>query len=73
MRRCVMGKYRWWVFGEFGDQFTNLKAAKACAKFCSTTPEYDYQASVFRIEDGCYYIDYEHGKCVRDGWTIKKD
>ena len=21
------------------------------------------------IDDGCYYIDYLNGKCIRDGWT----
>lgn len=25
------------------------------------------------MDDGCYYIDYKNGKCIRDGWTVKKD
>lgn len=57
-------KMKWWVHGEFGGQFTNLKEAKACAKEASKT-------AVWLIGDGCHYIEYENGKCVRDGWTIK--
>jgi hypothetical protein len=34
-----------------------------------TTSEHDYKASIFSNKDGMYYIDYEHGKCVRDGWS----
>lgn len=64
-------KMKWWVHGEFGGQFTNLKDAKACAKEASKTAEHDYSAEVWLIEDGCHYIEYENGKCVRDGWTIK--
>lgn len=63
---------KWAVFGEYGGYFSNLKDAKQCAKEASKTEEYDYQASVYNMHDGFYYIDYENGKCVRDGWTIKK-
>lgn len=65
-------KMKWWVYGEYGGQFTNLKDAKVCAREASKTAEHDYMAEVWLIEDGCHYIDYENGKCIRDGWTIKK-
>ena len=62
-------KTKWAVYGEYGGYFTNLAEAKACAKEAS---EYDGNAKVWLIEDGCWYIEYENGKCTRDGWTIKK-
>lgn len=61
---------KWQVFGELGGDFDRLEDAKKCAKAASTTPEYDYKASVFSNADGMYYLDYEHGKLVRDGWSI---
>lgn len=65
-------KDKWFVSGEYGGTFTNLKDAKQFAKEASRTPEHDYKASVMLIENGLFYIDYEHGKCVRDGWTIRR-
>lgn len=64
-------KMKWWVCGseDIGGEFTNLKDAKACAKEAS---EYCGEAQIYLIEDGCHYIDYENGKCIRDGWTIRK-
>lgn len=66
---------KWFVSGEYGGTFTNLKAAKACAKAASlyedTYPE-PYTALVELLDDGCNYIEYHNGKCVRDGWTINK-
>lgn len=62
-----MRKEKWTVYGEYGGSFTNLKDACKCARQAS---EYDGTASVVLIKDGCSYIDYEHGKKVRDGWTI---
>lgn len=67
MKRVVNAK--WEVYGEYGGQFTNLDDAKRCAKFASTTAEYGYEASIWNIQDGMCYIDYENGKCVRDGWA----
>lgn len=60
---------KWQVFGEYGGTFTNLDDARKCAKYASTTEEHDYSESVYNLDDGTYYIDYENGKCVRDGWT----
>lgn len=68
MKRVM--KDKWEVFGEYGGRFSNLDDARMCAKFASKTPEYDYSASIWNIQDGMYYIDYENGKCVRDGWTL---
>lgn len=65
-------KKKWAVYGEYGGDFSNLKDAKQCAKFASTTEEYKFSASVWNDEEGLCYIDYENGKCVRDGWIIKK-
>lgn len=65
-------KFKWAVYGEYGGEFTNLAEARQCAKEASKTEEYDFEACVWLIEDGFNYIDYENGKCVRDGWTIKK-
>lgn len=65
-------KEKWAVYGEYGGSFTNLKDAKLCAKEASKTEEYDYECCIWLIEDGCNYIDYENGKLIRDGWTIKK-
>lgn len=60
-------KEKWAVYGEYGGYFTNLKEAKQCAKEASiSTP--DEEISVLLIADGCYYIDYINGKCIRDGW-----
>ena len=64
-----MRKEKWAVYGEYGGYFTNLKDACKCAKQAS---EEDGASSVWLIANGCSYIDYENGKKVRDGWTIKK-
>lgn len=65
-------KEKWAVYGEFGGQFTNLKDAKKCAKEASETKEHGYEAEVWLLENGYHYIEYKNGKCIRDGWTIKK-
>lgn len=65
-------KDKWAVYGEYGGYFTNLKDAKQCAKEASKTPEHDFEANVTLIEDASIYINYEDGKCTRDGWTIKR-
>lgn len=67
MKRVM--KEKWEVYGEYGGRFSNLDDARICAKEASKTPEYDYEASIWNIQDGMNYIDYENGKCVRDGWT----
>lgn len=61
---------KWEVYGEYGGRFSRLEDAKQCAKEASKTSVYDYQASVWNIQDGMNYIDYENGKCVRDGWSL---
>lgn len=61
---------RWEVYGEYGGRFARLEDARVCAKEASMTPEYDYSASIWNIKDALCYITYEHGKCVRDGWTL---
>lgn len=68
MKRVM--KDKWEVFGEYGGRFSNLDDAKICAKEASKTPEYDYEASIWNIQDGMSYIDYKNGKCIRDGWTL---
>ena len=60
------------VYGECGGSFTNLKEAKQAARFASTLEENGYAAEVWLIDDGCSYIEYENGKMIRDGWTIRK-
>ena len=67
MKRLM--KEKWEVYGEYGGRFSNLDDAKVCAKEASKTREHDYHATIWNIQDGMNYIDYEHGKCVRDGWT----
>ena len=67
-----MRREKWIVYGVYGDSFTNLKDAKRCAKEASTTPEHDYEADIWNLDDGLCYIEYQNGKCVRDGWTVKK-
>jgi hypothetical protein len=66
--RNVKSKYA--VYGECGGEFSNIREAKKCAKETSTLSE-DKESSVWLIEDGCSYIDYENGKMTRDGWTRK--
>lgn len=61
-------KDKWTVHGEYGGSFTNLKDAKKCAKEYSIEVPNE-EISVLLIDDGCYYIDYLNGKCIRDGWT----
>lgn len=64
-------KDKWCVYGEYGDYFTNLKDAKACAKEVSLIEE-DESIGVWLIESELSYIEYENGKMIRDGWTRKK-
>ena len=66
-----MGKDRWWVPGEYGGSFTNLKDAKLCARAASRLEE-DRTSTVWRIQDGFWYIEYTNGRLTCDGWTIKK-
>lgn len=66
-----MGKDRWWVPGEYGGSFTNLKDAKRCAREASRVNE-DRASTVWRIQDGFWYIEYTNGRLTYDGWTIKK-
>lgn len=65
-------KDKWAVYGEYGGYFTNLKDAKECAKEASKSPEYDFTAEVWNLDDGFWYIKYHNGRLVWDGWTIKK-
>jgi hypothetical protein len=62
---------KWSVYGEYGGHFTNLKDAKICAKEYSIISP-DEVISIYLESNGCYYIDYQNGKIIRDGWTIKK-
>ena len=64
-----MRKDKWVVYGSFGGYFTNLKDACKCAKNASIE---EVQAYVTLIKDACNYIEYENGKKVFDGWTIKR-
>lgn len=66
-----MGKDRWWVPGEYGGSFTNLKDAKRCAREASRVNE-DRASTVWRIQDGFWYIEYTNGQLTYDGWTTKK-
>lgn len=59
------------VYGESGGTFSNLKEAKACAKAASMLTD-DKTSEVWLIADGCHYIDYINGKCVRDGWANRR-
>ena len=68
MKRVMNPK--WEVYGEYGGRFSNLDDARICAREASKTPEYNYEASIWNIQDGMNYIDYKHGRCVRDGWTL---
>ena len=64
-------KDKWFVEGAYGNSFANLKSACQCAKENSKTPEYNFRCLVWLLDDGCNYFTFEHGKCTRDGWTIK--
>jgi len=72
MKRLITSarKPKWVVYGPYGGEFTNLDDAKRTAKESSKyeDSELPYEASVYLIEDGSSYIDYKHGKLVRDGW-----
>lgn len=70
--KILCSNYKWSVFGEYGGNFNRLEDAKKCAQEASKYPEHDYQSSVYNNSDGSYYIDYEHGKLVRDGWSLPK-
>ena len=65
-----MRKAKWLVYGEYPFEFTNLKDAKAYAK--EYTSLNNTTTEVWLIEEGCWYLKYENGKCIYDGWTIKK-
>jgi hypothetical protein len=65
-------KEKWFVEGEYGGMFSNLRDVRNCAKYCSTTREHEYKSRVYDYQNWIGYIDYENGKCVRDGWTVKK-
>lgn len=62
---------KWAVYGEYGGYFTNLGDACACAKEYSLICP-DEEISVWLLDDGCSYIDYLNGKCIRDGWTVRR-
>lgn len=62
---------KWVVYGEYGGIFTNLKEAWKCAKEVSKLCP-DEEIDVWLLDDGCSYLTYMNGKCIRDGWTIKK-
>ena len=54
-----------------GLQTDNLKDAKSYAlEWSKDEPE--VEINIYNTRDGSYYLDYLGGKCVRDGWTIKK-
>lgn len=68
-------KEKWRVLSSDDDvdyvDFTNLKAARAYAKEISL--EYsDCEFSICLIDECIYYFNYLNGKCVRNGWDIKK-
>ena len=68
MKRTRQRRIKWAVYGEYGGQFTNLREACACAKEASLlTP--GEEIGVELLDDGCVYLDYLDGKCIRDGWT----
>ena len=71
MKKTRERRKKWHVYGEYGGHFTNLRDAKVCAKQYSIDCP-DEEISIYNSDDGFYYIDYLNGKCVRDGWTIKK-
>lgn len=62
----VKEKYR--VKGEYGNTFTNLKDAKAHARWCSRQPEYGYECEVWLIENNCWYVQYINGRLTYNGF-----
>lgn len=69
-------KYKWIVSSiqdsdRDGLQTDNLRDAKSYAlEWSKEEPE--VEINIYNTRDGSYYLDYLGGKCVRDGWTIKK-
>lgn len=60
---------KWFVGGQYGGEFSNLKDAKKCAREASKTPEYNFKAKIMhRVNCHCYF-EYENGKCILDEWT----
>lgn len=71
MKQKRQRREKWTVYGEYGGNFTNLKEAKEAAKEASKTEEYNFCCEVWLIENGCYYFQYENGKCTYNGWDKK--
>lgn len=66
-----------WRVGTAADEFeslnfTRLSDAKKYAKDLSKEVGADDEVNIELIDNACYYFDYINGKCVRDGWTIRK-
>lgn len=71
MKRTRQRRDKWAVYGEHGGTFTNLREACSCAKeYSKICP--DEEIDVWLLDDGCNYLTYLNGKCIRDGWTIKR-
>ena len=71
MKKTRQRRMKWAVYGEYGDQFTNLREACRCAKeYSKICP--DEEIDVWLLDDGCNYLTYKNGECIRDGWTIKR-
>ena len=66
-----MRKDKWCVYGAYGGYFTNLKDACKCAKEASMQEEHkDDIVAVWLIEEESWYIGYENGKKIIDGWHV---
>lgn len=72
MKKTRERREKWHIYYPDGGDFTNLKEARVCAKELSEDHP-DEEISIYNSDDGTYYIDYLNGKCIRDGWTIKKN
>ena len=63
----------WYVYGEGGGEFTNLKDARQCAKeFSKQGNEFDGYGEPGEVsiwKDGTLFLTYNNGKVTYDGWT----
>lgn len=61
----VKGRHIYQVYGEYGGTFTKYADAIKCAKYASTTDEYDHEAKIW-VDGLTWYDRFVDGKLVKD-------
>lgn len=65
MKVPVKGRHLYQVYGEYGGEFSNYKDAVKCARYASTTVEYNYESEIW-VDGSVWYDKFKNGKLVRE-------